>query len=206
MRASRTLRPQTVCRISPSRHRRDADATGEQGRAPWRRADKRSTAGAGADAAVGAADGPHPIDAIVGARLRQRRTLLGMSQEKLGEAIGLTFQQVQKYPRGANRISASRLFDMARVLEVPVSCFFDDTQDPWSAAEAAQAQQDARQGPDGAGAGGRSADPLAGRETLELVRACYRIQDPQARHGILKLATAPGQASHETAGISRPES
>src|SRR6202012_596679 len=69
---------------------------------------------------------PNPIDAHVGARVRLRRTLLGMSQEKLGEAIGLTFQQVQKYERGANRIGASRLYDLSRVLDVPVSFFFDD--------------------------------------------------------------------------------
>ena len=145
-----------------------------------------------------AEDGPHPIDAIVGARVRQRRTLLGMSQEKLGEAIGLTFQQVQKYERGTNRISASRLFEMARVLEAPVSYFFDGIEDPQAEAETAPAQRSAGQGEretDAAAAGGgRSTDPLARRETLELVRAYYRIQDPQARHGILSLATALGQA------------
>src|SRR5271154_3437980 len=72
---------------------------------------------------------PNPIDVHVGNRVRLRRTLLGMSQEKLGEAIGLTFQQVQKYERGANRIGASRLFDLSRVLDVPVSFFFDDMSD-----------------------------------------------------------------------------
>ena len=72
------------------------------------------------------ADKPNPIDVHVGSRVRLRRTLLGMSQEKLGDAIGLTFQQVQKYERGANRIGASRLFDLSRVLDVPVSFFFDD--------------------------------------------------------------------------------
>src|SRR5437016_10124339 len=71
-------------------------------------------------------DTPNPVDVHVGSRVRLRRTLLGMSQEKLGEAIGLTFQQVQKYERGANRIGASRLFDLSRVLDVPVSFFFDD--------------------------------------------------------------------------------
>src|SRR5215469_4848440 len=71
-------------------------------------------------------DKPNPIDVHVGSRVRLRRTLLGMSQEKLGEAIGLTFQQVQKYERGANRIGASRLYDLGRVLDVPVSFFFDD--------------------------------------------------------------------------------
>ncbi|MDT8265491.1 helix-turn-helix transcriptional regulator, partial [Roseomonas sp. DSM 102946] len=72
---------------------------------------------------------PSPIDVHVGGRVRLRRTLLGMSQEKLGEALGLTFQQVQKYERGVNRIGASRLFDIARVLDVPIGFFFDDMPD-----------------------------------------------------------------------------
>ena len=71
-------------------------------------------------------DKPNPIDVHVGSRVRLRRNMLGLSQEKLGEAIGLTFQQVQKYERGANRIGASRLHDLSRVLDVPVSFFFDD--------------------------------------------------------------------------------
>src|SRR5271168_5216569 len=72
-------------------------------------------------------DGPHPIDVHVGSRVRLRRNMLGLSQEKLGEAIGLTFQQVQKYERGANRIGASRLMELSGVLDVPVSFFFDET-------------------------------------------------------------------------------
>src|SRR5579862_3410669 len=75
------------------------------------------------------ADKPNPVDVHVGSRVRLRRTLLGMSQEKLGDAIGLTFQQVQKYERGANRIGASRLYDLARVLDVPVSYFFEELGD-----------------------------------------------------------------------------
>ncbi|MGH7120415.1 MAG: helix-turn-helix domain-containing protein, partial [Acetobacteraceae bacterium] len=71
-----------------------------------------------------------PIDAHVGSRIRLRRTLLGLSQERLGDAIGLTFQQVQKYERGINRVGASRLFDLARVLDVPISFFFDDMPEP----------------------------------------------------------------------------
>ena len=71
-------------------------------------------------------DKPNPIDIHVGSRVRLRRNMLGLSQEKLGDAIGLTFQQVQKYERGANRIGASRLHDLSRVLDVPVSFFFDD--------------------------------------------------------------------------------
>src|SRR5262249_48391300 len=72
-------------------------------------------------------DNPSPIDIHVGSRVRLRRNMLGLSQEKLGEAIGLTFQQVQKYERGANRIGASRLHDLSQVLDVPVSFFFDNT-------------------------------------------------------------------------------
>ncbi len=68
---------------------------------------------------------PNPVDVHVGARLRVRRTLLGMSQTTLSEAMGLTYQQVQKYERGANRISASRLFALTRVLDVPIQFFFD---------------------------------------------------------------------------------
>src|SRR3954470_19795416 len=71
-------------------------------------------------------EGPHPIDIHVGTRLRLRRTLLGLSQETLGEAVGITFQQLQKYERGANRISASRLFNLAQVLGVAVGFFFED--------------------------------------------------------------------------------
>ena len=69
---------------------------------------------------------PNPVDIHVGKRVRLRRTLLGISQEKLGDAIGLTFQQVQKYECGANRIGSSRPFDLSRVLDVPVSFFFED--------------------------------------------------------------------------------
>ena len=69
---------------------------------------------------------PNPIDIHVGSRIRLRRTLLGMSQQKLGEAIGLTFQQVQKYERGANRVGSSRMFELARVLDVPISYFFEE--------------------------------------------------------------------------------
>lgn len=72
---------------------------------------------------------PSPVDVYVGSRIRLRRTLLGMSQERLGTALGLTFQQVQKYERGANRVGASRLYDLARVLDVPIAFFFDGMPD-----------------------------------------------------------------------------
>ena len=81
---------------------------------------------------------PSPIDVHVGSRIRLRRTLLGMSQERLGEALGLTFQQVQKYERGVNRVGASRLFDLSRVLDVPISFFFDDMPDSLASTYGAQ--------------------------------------------------------------------
>lgn len=134
-------------------------------------------------------NGPNPVDVHVGSRVRLRRTLLGLSQEKLGEAVGLTFQQIQKYERGANRIGASRLFEFSRILDVPVSFFFDDMADRVI-------------GNNGAGATGFAdqpqasldADPLTRRETLELVRAYYRISDPQVRKRLFELAKSLGTA------------
>ncbi|KIL98973.1 transcriptional regulator Cro/CI family [Paramagnetospirillum magnetotacticum MS-1] len=111
-----------------------------------------------------------------------------MSQEKLGEAIGLTFQQVQKYERGANRIGASRLFDLSRVLDVPVSYFFDDM------ADGVQAQSPVNIIKGSVGLSEEpatfEADPMTKRETLELVRAYYNITDPQVRKRVYELAKA----------------
>ncbi|MDA8231609.1 MAG: helix-turn-helix transcriptional regulator [Magnetospirillum sp.] len=129
---------------------------------------------------------PNPIDVHVGARVRLRRTLLGMSQEKLGEALGLTFQQVQKYERGANRIGASRLFDMSRVLDVPVSYFYEDMTEE---VEAASPRNMVRATEDPPQFG---ENLMAQRETLELVRAYYRITDPQVRRHVHDLARALG--------------
>ncbi len=131
---------------------------------------------------------PNPIDVHVGSRVRLRRTLLGMSQEKLGEAIGLTFQQVQKYERGANRIGASRLFDLSRVLDVPVSFFFDDMADEAEIIPVGQLAAD----PDDRG--GFEPDPMAKRETLELVRAYYRIPDSGVRKRLFELTKAVANA------------
>ncbi len=131
---------------------------------------------------------PNPVDIHVGARVRLRRTLMGMSQEKLGESIGLTFQQVQKYERGANRIGASRLFDLSRVLDVPVSFFFDDMaetvqdQSPLAVARGISGLADEP--------ASFEADPMTKRETLELVRAYYSITDPQVRRRVYDLAKA----------------
>jgi transcriptional regulator with XRE-family HTH domain len=133
------------------------------------------------------ADGScNPIDAHVGSRMRLRRTLMGLSQEKLGEAIGLTFQQVQKYERGANRISCSRLFDLSQVLDAPVSFFFDDMADGVAGASPAGLQVSAGV----IEALPSSDDPPAKRETLELVRAYYGIEDKKARESVYMLAKA----------------
>jgi transcriptional regulator with XRE-family HTH domain len=126
-------------------------------------------------------DAPSPVDVHVGSRVRLRRTLLGMSQEKLGNAVGLTFQQIQKYERGANRIGASRLFEMSRVLDVPVQFFFDEmpTEPESSDYRPMSAETDAPE-----------QDPMAKRETLELIRAYYRIPDAQVRRRLFELAKA----------------
>ena len=139
---------------------------------------------------------PNPIDVHVGSRVRLRRTLLGMSQEKLGEAIGLTFQQVQKYERGANRIGASRLFDLSRVLDVPVSFFFDDMAHDGAMHGAPQAGMGESDQP------GFEPDPMAKRETLELVRAYYRIIDPHVRKRLFELTKAVANAASAGAAAS----
>ncbi|NKB55342.1 MAG: helix-turn-helix domain-containing protein [Alphaproteobacteria bacterium] len=137
---------------------------------------------------------PNPIDVHVGSRVRLRRTLLGMSQERLGDAIGLTFQQVQKYERGANRIGSSRLFDLSRVLDVPVSFFFDDMP-----AEIAEHRPGQEAGLSDTSTESYAADPLAKRETLELVRAYYQIDEPSVRKRLFDLAKALASTSEKQA-------
>ena len=130
--------------------------------------------------------GPHPVDVHVGSRVRMRRTLLGMSQEKLGDALALTFQQVQKYERGANRVGASRLFEISQILDVPVSFFYEEM--PAETAALTPHTVDASNGQESAEELER--DPLAKRETLELVRAYYRITDPRVRKRMFELTKA----------------
>jgi transcriptional regulator with XRE-family HTH domain len=124
---------------------------------------------------------PNPIDVHVGSRIRLRRTLLGVSQERLAEQIGLTFQQVQKYERGANRVSSSRLFDLPRALDVPLSYFFDEMEpgleDKVPSKLMGRPPIAVSQEP----------DPMARRETLELVRAYYKIGDPVVRKRVFEL-------------------
>jgi len=114
-----------------------------------------------------------------------------MSQEKLGDAIGLTFQQVQKYERGTNRIGASRLYDLSRVLDVPVSFFFEEL-DPAIAAD-----RDPTGGLSEVPAAGYEANKMLKRETLELVRAYQRIPDALTRRRLFDLAKAVANAYYE---------
>jgi transcriptional regulator with XRE-family HTH domain len=122
----------------------------------------------------------NPIDAHVGSRVRQRRMLLGMSQDMLGKAVGLTFQQIQKYERGINRIGASRLYSLSRVLNVPVAFFFEDMPKAMAAA-GAKAHGFSE------GAASFEADPMATRETAELLRAYYKIGEVGKRRKVLEL-------------------
>ena len=132
---------------------------------------------------------PSPIDKHIGQRVRMRRALIGMSQERLGELLGITFQQVQKYEKGTNRISASRLHDVARVLGVEVPFFFQGSGE-------------------GASGKGEAASPindfLSDREGIELAKAFIAITDPGVRRAIVELAraTAVSCSSSERADAS----
>ena len=120
----------------------------------------------------------NPIDVHVGARVRMRRVLLGMSQEKLGESLGITFQQVQKYEKGTNRIGASRLFKIAQVLGVPVSYFYEELagqgEKPASGMVEGQSQ-------------GYVVDFLSSTEGLQLNKAFMKIRDARVRRKVVEL-------------------
>ena len=125
---------------------------------------------------------PNPVDVHVGARIRLRRTLLGLSQSTLAEQLGLTFQQVQKYERGSNRVSSSRLFDLCRILNVPIAYFFDEM--PGTVQDRSPSRLMGLAHPPTVE---YEPDPMAKRETLELVRAYYRISDPALRKRLFEL-------------------
>ena len=131
---------------------------------------------------------PSPVDVYVGSRIRLRRIQLGVSLEALGDALGLTYQQVQKYERGANRVGASRLFDISRVFNVPIIFFFEDMPEdvgatPMSGPRGRMYDLAEEQEPFSNGV----EDNLTKRETLELVRAYYRITDPAVRKRMFDL-------------------
>ena len=122
---------------------------------------------------------PNPTDKHVGARVRMRRMMLGMSQEKLGDALGLTFQQVQKYEKGANRIGASRLQQIAHILQVPVSFFFEGAPN----APGHQPIEGMGEAPSPA----YVSDFLATSDGLALTKAFMRIKDPKLRRRLVDL-------------------
>ena len=128
--------------------------------------------------------GPDPIDIHVGKRVKLRRTLLHISQEQLAGDIGVTFQQVQKYESGHNRVSASRLFDISRVLNCPISYFFEDigpeTTGDRTTPSSRSGEQLAEEAADGA-------DPMQRTETLELVSAYWRLHNSDLRRNVLEL-------------------
>lgn len=113
----------------------------------------------------------HPVDVHVGKRIRHRRWLVGMTQQQLAERVGIKFQQIQKYETGANRVSASRLWDIADALEVPVSFFFEGIE--------SEAEQEAAEA--SAVAAAMPADILGDKEALDLVRSYYAIPENQRR-------------------------
>jgi transcriptional regulator with XRE-family HTH domain len=123
------------------------------------------------------ADAPHPVDVYVGARVRQRRIELGMSQERLAAELGLTFQQVQKYERAANRISASRLHRMGITLGVDAPFFFAGYREPGAPAGLAEPP-----------AAAFDSDPLRRRDAIELLDAFHTIEDPDLRGRLTELA------------------
>ncbi len=134
--------------------------------------------------------GPNPIDIHVGARVRLRRHLLGLTRQTLAKAVGVTYQQLQKYERGVNRVGASRLFNLGRALDVPVSFFFEDLSP-----EAAGSGKLRARGLSEAPASVLEPDLLSRRETVELIRAYYRVTDPGLRKRVLDLLQALGKAS-----------
>lgn len=121
----------------------------------------------------------NPIDVHVGKRLRLRRTVTGISQEKLAEMLGITFQQVQKYEKGVNRIGSSRLFDIAKSLNVPVNFFFDEYEGGSSTSSKYSLAEES--------SGFEHEDNSKNRETMTLVKAYYQISDPKVRKKALEL-------------------
>lgn len=110
----------------------------------------------------------HPVDVHVGKRIRHRRWLVGMTQQQLAESVGIKFQQIQKYETGANRVSASRLWDIAESLDVPVSFFFEGIEDDAAPQERAAGET-------------VPSDLLGDKEALDLVRSYYAIPENQRR-------------------------
>jgi transcriptional regulator with XRE-family HTH domain len=133
---------------------------------------------------------PNPVDAHVGSRVRLRRMLLGMSQERLGENMGLTFQQVQKYEKGVNRIGASRLFQISKILDVPVQFFFEEAPYAGDGSQAPRLAESVSET--------FILEFLNSREGLELNRAFVKIADPKVRKSVVDLVRALSSKSGDS--------
>lgn len=127
---------------------------------------------------------PDPIDIHVGSRVRLRRGIMGLSQEKLAESLGITFQQVQKYERGTNRVSASRLYQLGEILDVSINFFFDgfNAKDPARVYGLSESMQE-----DFSWLEEKGGDLMERKETIELVRVYYSVQDPALRKSFMKM-------------------
>lgn len=137
-------------------------------------------------------DNPNPIDKYVGSRIRLRRTLLGYSQEKLADALGITFQQVQKYENATNRVGASRLYDIAQVLGVPVSYFYDGLNVETDAASVSLEMVAETQS-----LGLDVSKVMESKETLKLIRYYYSISNDALRQRAYELIKAMSQEDFE---------
>ena len=131
--------------------------------------------------------GPHPVDVHVGGRVRMRRMMIGMSQDKLGDALGLTFQQIQKYEKGANRIGASRIFELASILEVPIQYFYDDFTSKTGRYGFAEGEADSFM------------QLLRTPEGVQLCRYFSEIRDPKVRKRVLDLVKTLSENAAEEA-------
>jgi transcriptional regulator with XRE-family HTH domain len=137
-------------------------------------------------------EGPNPVDTFVGTKVKSRRLMLGLSQEELAKSIGLTFQQVQKYERGTNRISVSRLVDISRALKAPLEYFIDGTLALGGVKKASynrgfgESKQEALE-----------PDPMTRKDVTELVRAYQSIQTPQLKKQLLEMAKAMAKSSND---------
>ncbi len=132
----------------------------------------------------------HPVDIFAGAKLRTRRVMLGMSQDTIGKAVGVTFQQIQKYERGVNRMGSSRLYDFAKILNVPISYFFEgyeqseDTSSNYHVQGMADEETPFEH------------DVMSSKETLDLVRSYYSIKDEKVRRKFYDLLRSMAETDH----------
>lgn len=147
---------------------------------------------------------PNPVDVHVGKRIRLRRTILHITQQQMAEMLGLTFQQIQKYEKGMNRVGASRLWDISRVLNVPMTFFFEDMEEGVAQQSPRMLNKDSsaffveeeHQSFDD--------DPMKRAETLELVRAYYKIPNRAIAHNIYNLLVSLSKSSSNLPTAEEP--